>query len=140
MGVILDSGFLYSLKVKHDQRHSSALQIFKGTDWNSLGLIITTDLVVSEVYTLTNIRTKGNPQAIERVNQLMWGPENFFTIYWLNADDYKEIGKILTKYSNRNRILSFVDASLIYIAQKFEISNIISFDSHFDGILTRITS
>jgi predicted nucleic acid-binding protein len=140
MGIILDSGFLYSLKIKQDQRHSAALKIFKEIDWKSYGSIITTDLVVGEVYTLTNVRTRCNPNSIEKIVQLIWGSENFFTIYWLNLDDYKEIVNILKKYSNSDKLLSFVDASLIYLSHKFEFFNIVTFDSHFDGLLTRITS
>ena len=139
MGIILDSGFLYSLKIKNDERHSSALEIFKETDWKGYGIIIITDLVVNEVYTLANARTKCNPNAIEKIDQLFWGAENFFEIYWLNIEAYREIAKILKKYSNPDKILSFVDASLIFLSQKFEIPTIASFDSHFDGILTRIT-
>jgi len=140
MGIILDSGFLYSLKVKQDQKHFSSLKIFKETDWKSYGSIITTDLVVNEVYTLANVRTKCNPDSFEKIDQLIWGPENFFAIYWLNVDDYREIVTILKKYSNSDKLLSFVDASLILVSHKFDFFNIVSFDSHFDGILTRITA
>lgn len=138
MGVILDSGFIYALKIKQDERHLLTLKIFKATDWGSYGAIITTDLAVSEVYTLANIRSKGNPQALEKIDQIMWGAENFFEIQWLHIDEYKEIAKVLKKYSTSDKLLSFTDASLIYLSLKFEFSNIASFDSHFDGILTRI--
>lgn len=45
----------------------------------------------------------------------------------------------MLKYSSDNEnLISFVDASLIYLAQKKNIKDIISFDQHFDGKLNRI--
>ena len=140
MGIILDSGFLFALKFKQDNRHSLSLKIFNETEWEKYEPIITTNLVVAEVYTLVNVWTKSDLNSLEKIEQLFWGNENFFEIMELNAQEFQEIGKFLMKYSNKNRNLSFTDASLIYLAFKFEYFTIISFDSHFDGIITRISN
>jgi predicted nucleic acid-binding protein len=140
MGIILDSGFLFALKFKQDNRHSLSLKIFNETEWEKYEPIITTNLVVEEVYTLVNVWTKSDLNSLEKIEQLFWGNENFFEIMELNAQEFQEIGKFLMKYSNKNRNLSFTDASLIYLAFKFEYFTIISFDSHFDGIITRISN
>jgi predicted nucleic acid-binding protein len=140
MGIILDSGFLFALKFKQDDRHSLSLKIFNEIEWEKYEPIVTTNLVVAEVYTLVNVRTKSDLNSLEKIEQLFWGNENFFEIMELNAQEFQEIGKFLMKYSNKNRNLSFTDASLIYLAFKFEYFTIISFDSHFDGIMTRISN
>ena len=139
MGIILDTGFLYSLKIKQDELHSVAIKIFKETDWKKYGLIVTSNLVVNEVYTLLNIRTKSNKAAFEQIERLIWTDENFFEIVFLRPSEFQETTQLLKKFSTPDRILSFVDASLIYLSQKFHFSTIISFDNHFDGILTRIS-
>lgn len=139
MGIILDSGFLFALKVKQDERHSLSVKIFDETEWEKYEPIITTSLVVAEVYTLVNVRTKSDRNSVEKIEQLFWGNEIFFEVIDLNTQDFREISKVLIKYSDVDRNLSFTDASLIYIAFKFEYFTIISFDSHFDGIITRIS-
>jgi len=139
MGIILDSGFLYSLKIKQDELHSIAIKLFKETDWKKYGLIVTSNLVVNEVYTLVNIRTKSNKAAFEQIERLIRDDENFFEIVFLRPSEFQETAKLFKKYSTPDRILSFVDASLIYLSQKFNFTTIISFDNHFDGILTRIS-
>ena len=139
MGIILDTGFLYSLKIKQDELHSVAIKIFKETNWKKYGLIVTSNLVVNEVYTLVNIRTKSNKAAFEQIERLIWDDENFFEIVFLRPSEFQEIAQLLKKFSTPDRILSFVDTSLIYLSQKFHFPTIISFDNHFDGILTRIS-
>lgn len=139
MGIILDTGFLYSLKIKQDALHSLAQKIFKETDWKKYGLIVTSNLVINELYTLVNIRTKSNKAALEQIEQLIWDDENFFEIIFLRASEFQETASLLKKFSTPDRILSFVDASLIYLSQKLNFTTIISFDTHFDGILTRIS-
>ncbi|MHA1266890.1 MAG: type II toxin-antitoxin system VapC family toxin [Candidatus Helarchaeota archaeon] len=139
MGIILDTGFLYSLKIKQDELHSISKKILKELDWKKYGLIVTSNLVINELYTLVNIRTKSNKAALKQIEQLIWGAENFFRIIFLNHSEFQETAHLLRKYSTPDRILSFVDASLIYLSQKFNFTTIISFDNHFDGILTRIS-
>ena len=45
--------------------------------------------------------------------------------------------EIYKKYITPKRLLSFTDATLIYLFQKLKADYIISFDSHFDNILDR---
>jgi predicted nucleic acid-binding protein len=139
MGIILDSGFLYSLKIIKAKKYSRAIKILQETKWKEFGSIITTNLVINELYTLVNARTKCNPDALKKIDELIWGKENFFKILFLNKQDYPEIAKLMIKYSNPNTIISFVDASLIYIGKKLKYHSIVSFDHHFDGILSRIS-
>ncbi|MHA1278136.1 MAG: type II toxin-antitoxin system VapC family toxin [Candidatus Helarchaeota archaeon] len=139
MGILLDTGFLYALKMKQDNLYSVAQNILQETNWKKYGLIVTSSLVVNELLTLVNIRTKSNKTALKQIGQLIWGEENFFKIVFLSPTEFKEIAKLLHKYSTADLLLSFVDASLIYLSKKLNVTTIISFDKHFDGILTRIS-
>ncbi len=136
LGVILDTGFLYALRKKKDRNHALAAKALKEIDWKSEGPAITSDLVVNETYTLMNLRSGGNPTALESLNQLFWGGDLFFLIITQFREDYRNIADVLKKFTDPKRVLSFVDASLIYLANKFNYSTIFTFDSHFDGILT----
>ncbi len=53
-------------------------------------------------------------------------------------DEYKTVFNDLKKYTTPKRLLSFIDASLIYLYQKYNGDKILSFDSHFDSILKRL--
>jgi len=53
------------------------------------------------------------------------------------GNDYEKIYDVLTKYCTSKRLLSFVDASLIYMYNKHNAEYILSFDSHFDNITNR---
>ncbi|MHA1145880.1 MAG: type II toxin-antitoxin system VapC family toxin [Candidatus Helarchaeota archaeon] len=138
MGVLIDTGFFFSLKIKRDRFHDKVKTFFENTDWKSYGLIVTSNLVVNELYTLVNIRTKGNSHALTRFDDLIWGEENFFKIVFLSPQEFIKTASIIKKYSTPTRILSFVDASLTFLARKLKITMIISNDGQFDGILTRI--
>lgn len=138
VGIVLDSSFLYALLIKKDKNHESAEMILKNLEWEKFGPVVTIGLVVNETFTLMNIRTKGNNTAIEQLNDIFYGEKNFFSIIYLNEEDFKSTVNLMKNYSEKERILSFVDAALIYLAKRIRYEKIISFDSHFDGILTRI--
>ena len=79
-----------------------------------------------------------NKKILEAIKNLIWGSENFFRILEVPFENYEEISKILFQYISPKKLLSFVDASLIFSAKILKYDQIISFDGHFDGILTRI--
>ncbi len=93
---------------------------------------------MNEIYTLINARTRGNSEAIRNLGHLFWSNDCFFTIIYLNKKNYREISEIMYKYTSSNKILSFVDASLIFLKEFSKCNSIISFDNHFDGIIDRI--
>jgi len=138
VGVVLDTGFLYALRKKKDKNHGRAARHLKEIDWKIQRVAITSDLVVNETYTLMNRRSGGNPSALESLDKLFWGDDLFFRIIPLFGEDYRNIVTILRKFTTPKRILSFVDASLIYLANKFNYLTILTFDAHFDGILNKL--
>ena len=140
MGILLDTGFICGIKIEEDDNHNVSDLIMEKIKWKKFGRVIVPSTVVNETLTLVNMRTRCNPIALNQIESIFWGKERFFEIYPVSYEDYYSIFLLMKKYSNKEKqkFLSFVDASLIYIAQKLNFSTIISFDSHFDGILTRI--
>lgn len=138
MGILLDTGFIYALKDENDPYHLQAIKIFKTINWDDFSPVITNDLVINEVLTLAVYRSFGNKKNLEAIKNLIWGSENFFQILEVPFENYEEISKILFQYISPKKLLSFVDASLIFSAKILKYDQIISFDAHFDGILTRI--
>jgi predicted nucleic acid-binding protein len=84
-----------------------------------------------------NGRSKGNKVLLTSLDALFWGDEKFFSIRYLGEIDFKKIVEIMKKYTSSSKVISFPDASLVHVAREKDIDKIISFDQHFDGILTR---
>jgi len=137
MKILLDTGFLFALEVKNDKYHERARELTKELNWD-IHEYSTSSLVVNEIYTLMNARTRGNPEAIKNLGHLFWSNDCFFNIIYLDKKEYKEISNVMYKYTSSNKILSFVDASLIFLKDILVCNSIISFDNHFDGIFDRI--
>ena len=138
MTIIIDTNYLFALKSKNDKNHQRALELFKELKEDYKKPFITNNLVVNEIFTLTNSRYKGNIYYLDEYFKLIWGNDNFFKIVQLLQEQYKEIFDTLRKYTDPKRLLSFVDASLIFLYEKFNAEALISFDNHFDGIISRL--
>ena len=136
MTIIIDSNFLFSLKAEKDKYSERASEILLGL--NEKELFLTNYLVLNETLTLAITRSRANKSFIDKIQELIWGQENFFQIIQLTPRDYKEVFEVLQKYTTPKKLLSFVDASLIFLNKKVNASAILSFDSHFDGIISRL--
>ena len=134
MGIILDTGFLYALKDEDDPHHVDATSLLESLDWDSHYPVVTTNLIVNETYSLMVFRSNGNVSLLPALDELFWGEENFFRIMEINVGDFQKVAQILRKYVTRKRLLSFVDASLIFLGELYNFKEIISYDSHFEGL------
>ncbi len=138
MGILLDTNFIFALIAEKDKYHGDAKRIFNSDILDLNQPLSTSCLVVNEAYTLAMYRTKRDENLINELNSLIYGKKKFFNIYYFKRVDYQEIFNIFMKYSDSKKILSFVDASLIYLSKNNNYEWIVSFDDHFDGIIERI--
>jgi len=138
MTIVLDSNFLFALKAKRDKNHDRSLEILNEIKKNNEKLKITTYPVLNETITLAISRYKANLHYLDELYRLFWGEEKFFQLIPLIPSEYEEVFHTLKKYCTPKRLLSFVDASLIYLYEKHNADYILSFDSHFDHIAKRL--
>lgn len=136
MTIIVDTNFLFALKAEKDKNRARAIEIFEEINKPN-ELLISNFLVVSELFTLAVSRSYGNSYFLNQINELIWGEECFFKIYAITSHEFQKIYKILIKYCSPKKIISYVDASLIFLYEKFKADYILSFDSHFDNIVKR---
>ena len=136
MIIILDTGFLFALNSKKDQHHTRAYEIFDKINKQNTKYF-TNYAIMDETLTLATKRSHGNINFLNSYVALFLGKDNFFNIVQFGAQDFAEIVEIYKNYITPKRLLSFTDASLIYLFQKLKADYIISFDSHFDNILDR---
>ncbi|MFO8018708.1 MAG: PIN domain-containing protein [Promethearchaeia archaeon] len=138
MTYVLDSNFLFALTFEKDKHFNRAYEMLTQLKEKNISSLITNNLVLQETMTLVIARFNGSTFHLDKISKLFWGENNFFQIAYLMEKEYKKICEILTQYSSEKRLLSSVDASLIYLFKKFNAKKIISFDSHFDNIIPRI--
>jgi predicted nucleic acid-binding protein len=137
MTIIVDTNFLFALKAKKDKNRDRAIEIFRDFNDNKQELI-TSYHIVSEVLTLAISRSFGDISFLEQIYNLVLGDEKIMILYQFTPSEYQKIFDILRKYCTPKRLLSFVDASLIYLYEKLNADYILSFDSHFDHIAKRL--
>ena len=136
MIIILDTNFLFALKSKKDQYHQRAYEILTEIQKENVKYF-TNDFILNETFTLAINRSHGNLSFLEHYISLFYGKDNFFQVIQTIPKEFLNIIEICKKFITPKRLLSFADASLIYLYQKINADYLISFDSHFDNLLTR---
>ena len=137
MTIIVDTNFLFALKAKKDKNRDRAIEIFRDFNDNKQELI-TSYHIVGEVLTLAISRSFGDISFLEQIYNLVLGDEKIIKLYQFTPGEYQKIFDLLRKYCTPKRLLSFVDASIIYLYEKLKADYILSFDSHFDHIAKRL--
>ena len=117
---IIDSGPLIALFDKDDRYHKSVVTFLKGFR----GELITTWSVITEASHMLDFSLKA------QLDFLRWVHIGGVRLYEITQEDLEEIIGMMTKYSDIP--MDLADASLMYIANKEKISNIVSIDSDFD--------
>jgi predicted nucleic acid-binding protein len=134
--IILDTSFLFALNSKKDQFHARAYEVFDEINQQNTKYF-TNYAIMDETLTLATKRSHGNIDFLNSYIALFLGKDNFFSMVQFGAQEFAEIVEIYRKYIAPKRLLSFTDATLIYLFQKLKADYILSFDSHFDNILNR---
>lgn len=140
MGVVVDTGFLFSLVALRDARHDLARVTFESLDWNELAPVLAPSTVVEETFTLANIRTKAHVLVLQRLEELFWGDYAFIRIVPVDVNEIKAISLLMRRLSEPGRLFSFVDASIVHVARERSINEIVTFDAHFDGLLVNLAT
>jgi len=117
---LIDSGPLIALFDKSDKYHHKCLGFIKGYS----GELITSWSVITEVSHMLNF----NLQV--QIDFLKWIELGGITLYDISQSDILNIRVMMEKYIDIP--MDLADASLMYIANKENIKDIISIDSDFD--------
>ena len=140
MGLFLDSGFYLALINPQDRFYDRAGLLMNQIKSGKFGRIYTSVFVMSETATLVGVRTHNNPKILKGLYSLFIG-ENKIAVYYRSSKIIEEKAWHLYLKINMNpqkKTVSFVDCTNIIFCQKYQLENILSFDSHFDGWINRI--
>ena len=117
---LIDSGPLIALFDKSDKYHTKVLDFLK----NHEGELITSWAVVTEVTHMLDFNLN------VQIDFLKWVELGAVKIYDIKQNELNSIISMIQKYTNVP--MDFADSSLMYIAHKENIKNIVSIDSDFD--------
>ncbi|MFA7569646.1 MAG: hypothetical protein WCY75_00180 [Sulfurimonadaceae bacterium] len=117
---IIDSGPLIALFDRSDKYHKIVLDFIKSYQ----GKLITSWAVITEVSHMLDF----NLQV--QIDFLKWCEMGGIEVYPISQDEISNIRVMMEKYSNIP--MDLADATLMYIANKENIKNIVSIDSDFD--------
>ncbi len=142
IAIFLDTGFYFGLCHPKDKYAEQSKRIFKQLSEGIHGILYTSSLIISEATTLVALRTDSHPKALNLLEEYLGDTNKIAIELYFNADLEPKIWELfkkmnINKKSNKD-ILSFVDVSSIILCKQYQIDKIVSFDSHFDGFLTRI--
>ena len=117
---IIDSGPLIALFDRSDKYHNDVLNFMK----EYKGKLITSWAVITEVSHMLDF----NLQV--QIDFLKWCEVGGIEVYNITQDEISNIRVMMEKYIDIP--MDLADATLMYIANKENIKNIVSIDSDFD--------
>jgi len=116
---LVDSGPLIALFDKDDRHHRRVAAFFKKLQ----GHLMTTWLVATEVGHLLDFSVQA------QVDFLTWIDRGGLEVVPIEASDIKDLIDLILKYQDRP--MDFADASLVVLAQKAGLDEIVSLDQDF---------
>ena len=142
MGVFLDTNFFLGLVHPKDPHSDRSDEILLDLKSGKYGLLYTSNLIIAEATSLAFIRTKGNKEVLSDLYELLWGENRIASRIELDSTleivTWNLLNKVNTGLKGKKGFLSFVDVSIIVLAQNKNIDFLVSFDEHFDGFIKRI--
>lgn len=143
MGIFLDTGFLMGICHPKDPFHENSKRLLREMSQGTHGLIYTSPYIIAEASTLLLVRTHNHSGRLGKFETLLFGPKKFIRILaWsptIDVEVFKLFRELNAKATSDKQYLSFIDVSNIYLCRHYQIDKIVSYDSHFDAFLTRIS-
>jgi len=134
MAVFIDTGIFVAARNKRDVNHKRAVNLLRAALKGDYGAIYTSDYVFDEAVTVALVRT-GKPDIAIDIGNFILSSKRLRIIH-VNKTIFEEAWNVFIRYSEKK--LSFTDATSIAIMRMYNINYIMSFDRHFDGIVSRV--
>ncbi len=134
MTILVDTSGVIATRNKDDADHDAAVAAMRKILQNQYGEAFTTDYIFDESVTIALVRTR-KPEIAVDVGKFILNTRRIAMIT-TTQQDFKEAWTLFQTYMTKR--LSFTDCTLLAIARRLGINTIFTYDSHFDGLLTRV--
>jgi len=132
LAIIIDTSVFYGFFNRRDIHHMDSTCILVHSLEGKWGKVYTSDLIISETYTLLRYRM-GSHVAQAFLDMLR---ESGIKILFLDEEHYEHVVNTLRRYSNVN--LSFIDAFTIVAINRLNIKCLASYDESFNVIIKNV--
>lgn len=130
--VLLDTGPVVGLLSEADEHHAATVAAIKASGRKGRKLCTIWE-VIGEAYTLFRTRYSPHRSAEPALAVLRWARESGVELLATGEGDHQRTAAILERYSQLR--LSYVDASLLAIAERHRIEELITVDMrHFAAV------
>ncbi len=134
LGVFIDTSGFVAVRNEDDVNFNNAKRVMNSLLRSEYGAIYTSDYVFDEATTLALVRTQNKRLSIDIGNYILKSKK--IRLIFTTIDDFNMAWKLFLKYKDRQ--LSFTDCTILSIMTRLNINYIFSYDSHFDGLKTRL--
>lgn len=134
MAVFVDTGIFVAVRNKRDKNHPRARQLMEKALRGEYGGIYTSDYIADEAITTALARTRSHQIAINTGRYIIESPriEKMF----VTTEDFQMAWQKFQRL--KQKLLSFTDCTSLLLMERHGIQRMMSFDSDFDGLVTRI--
>lgn len=140
--VFVDSNIFIAFANKRDRDHIRSIELLDKVRRAEFGTPYTSDYVFDEAVTAALVRT-GRVDIAIKMGKLILGSEkeSIPSLVRLIRVDEKIFSEAWATFkTGRFKRLSFTDHTILAQLKEFKIDTLISFDTDFDGLTTRIES
>jgi len=141
MSTFIDSNIFIGFANKRDRNHAQSAVLIDRVRKGEFGVPYTSDYVFDEAVTTALIRT-GRLDIAVKMGKIILGSREE-SIPWLvrtvRVDERIFSEAWATFKEGRYEGLSFTDHTILTQIKEFKIDTLISFDTDFDGLVTRIS-
>lgn len=140
MSIFIDSGIFIAYINTRDEHHVDASAILEDIMQNRYGPAFSSNLVFNEAVTFILYKT-GDIGKATRIRDLILGNEEeniprFINILYVDEGILKDAWTSFVRYADRK--LSFTDCTSLTLMRNRNVEHMASFDSDFDGIVSKI--
>jgi predicted nucleic acid-binding protein len=132
--VFIDTSVFVAANNKSDKNHARAIELMKQALEGKFGETFTSDYVIDESITTALARTRDHRIAISTGTFIIESPR--IQKIYTNSSDFETAWAKFQKLGRKP--MSFTDCVSLSHIDKRKIERIMSFDSDFDGLVTRI--
>ena len=129
--IFVDTGAWYASEVEDDENHSQARKFVKNElASNKYGVLVTSDYILDETLTLLRSR-RGVKAALNFIGKVR--KSDSLQIVWIGREIFDSAVEEFSKFDDaRQQTFSFTDFTSFSIMKDLSITNVFTFDDHFE--------
>ncbi len=135
MAVFIDTGVFVAANNRSDKNHGRAIGLMKEALEGKYGEMFTSDYIIDESITTALARTHDHRIAISTGSFIIESPR--IQKIYTDASDFEMAWLKFQRLAKKP--MSFTDCVSLSHIDKRKIARIMSFDSEFDGLVSRIS-